>query len=201
MFHTTLINLDPDGSRASSELGSQCVGELSAEELVALLHQFRALDPLQNVEADPEIVLERRRRKHIVRTAKGRLFFYDARNVLEQTLVLTPEEIVTEMESSPAVSRPRRLTATASDSAASPRYIPPASTAVSALRPRHRAALALAAACFAGYVAYAQNATTTKRRATGTTTAEEGVAAVAPRAPHVSLLRKLRSLPWTAVPS
>ncbi len=154
MFRTTVVNFDPNTAQASPDFGSQEVGELTADELRELLEIFRGLDPIQNVEADPEVHIEARRYKYVVRTGQNRLMLSDPRKVLEPALVLGAEAIIAELDGSAAAARTR-----------APFVIPPTvptepvlhSTAVAtvpALRVAHRIALALAACLLAGYLAY-----------------------------------------------
>ncbi len=105
MFRVTLVNLDPSGRTATAEAGPRYLGELGREELLALLEAFRTLDAIQNVEADPEIVIEVRGRKHVVRTGQGRLLLHDPRDSSQPSLVLTAEQIVAEVDGSAAAAR------------------------------------------------------------------------------------------------
>lgn len=153
MIRTTLLNLDPTAARASSTLGPRHLGELHSDEVLGLLQRFSALDPIENVEAEPEIVLEVRRSKHIVRTGQGRLFFCDPRNVLEQTLVLTPAEIIAEMDGSAAALR-TRVPFTDGAAPTEDVILPDLPKPASALRPAHRVTLGAAAFFLAGYLLY-----------------------------------------------
>jgi cobyrinic acid a,c-diamide synthase len=155
MFRATLINWERETAQAALEMPPRPLGLLSSDEVRELLEQFRALDPLQNAEADPEVHLEVRRHKHVVRTGQGRLFLYDPRNSLDPALVLTAEEIIAELDGSAAAARTRAPFM----SPALPEELAPVASAprpVSPLRPHPRAVLAGASLCLAGYLAYAQ---------------------------------------------
>ena len=148
MFRVTLVNFEAASGRASVEYGSAPGGYLPAPELLELLERFAAVDPIENAEAEPEIGVEVRRRRHVLRTGQGRLFLYDPRNALEPALVLTPQEVLAELDGSAAAARTRApfpLAATAPTEEPVPANTQPT---VSPLRRGHRAALwVLSAAC------------------------------------------------------
>jgi hypothetical protein len=80
MLDVTTVNLSPDASVAIPDLGSQNLGSRNAPELEKLLNNFRSLDPIQNHDADPKIVIQTSSAKWIVRTGSGKLFLYNVRN-------------------------------------------------------------------------------------------------------------------------
>ena len=105
MFSVTLINLTADG-RATTEGGAPLeLGSLSADETAALLDVFAELDPVQNMHADPEIRIQTRRDRFIVRTGQKKLFLYDARRLSEPAYVLTAREIIAELDGTAAAKR------------------------------------------------------------------------------------------------
>lgn len=156
MFRTTLVNLSPDATSTDAGSGRNYVGELLSHEVIALLTKFQSLDSIQNIECDPEIILELRRSKHVVRTGQGRLYLYDGRDLLAPALVLTPEQIVAEIDGSAAASRTRApfpLPISAAPPEANtfqPSLPPPTSP----LKGIHRAVLATVALSLTGYLAY-----------------------------------------------
>jgi hypothetical protein len=107
MYHVTLVNLAPDARSADVYLGASKSRTCSAAELGALLNVFRELDPLQNVEADPEIRIHHRSSRYTVRTGQGRLLFSDANDSTQPTLVLSVAEILAELDGSAAAARTR----------------------------------------------------------------------------------------------
>lgn len=155
MFRTTLINWDHETAQAALEMPPRPLGLLSAGEVRALLEQFRALDAIQNAEVDPEIHLEVRRHKHVVRTGQGRLFLSDPRNMFEPALVLTIDEIIAELDGSAAAARTRAPFVAPHNTAEEPTVVAPMPRPVSPLRPYHRMALAGLAFCLAGYLVHA----------------------------------------------
>ena len=61
MFHVAVVNLSPDARTATAGDGRRELGQLTAEQLIALLNTFAELDPVQNNDADPEIWVQRGR--------------------------------------------------------------------------------------------------------------------------------------------
>ena len=155
MFRTTLVNLSADATQASPDFGPRSLGTKSRDEVRALLEQFRALDAVANAKADPEILLETRREKHLVRTGQNRLYLYDPRDALAPALVLSVDEIIAELDGTAAAARTRAPfvpPAAVVDEGYTPVRLPPPRTT---LRPPHRLALGLIAACSAGYLVFA----------------------------------------------
>jgi hypothetical protein len=108
-FSITLVALQPDGGRASVDFGQKAVGQMAAEELRQLLERFRTLDPIELVTADPEIIIEHRRAKFVVRAGEGKLYFQDRSKFDELTLALTSSEIVAELDGTAKAERSRRV--------------------------------------------------------------------------------------------
>ncbi|WP_414660667.1 hypothetical protein [Horticoccus sp. 23ND18S-11] len=109
MIRATLVRFDPDSGRSASDLMDRNAGELTTGELVALLGKFRTIDPIENVEAEPEIVLETGRQKFVVTTLLGRLHLVEPRKAFATALVLSPEDVVAEIDGSAAAARNRTL--------------------------------------------------------------------------------------------
>jgi hypothetical protein len=101
MFKVSTVNLSADTTAASSDFGLTELGELSAAELAALLDRFRALDAVQNAEADPHLFVEAPAGRFLVRTGQGRLQLYNARDNSEPAAELTADEIVTQLNRAP----------------------------------------------------------------------------------------------------
>lgn len=80
MFNVTLVHLSPDLRTASERASPSSLGGISAGELLELLERFRALDPVQNAEAEPQVAIVSPAGKHFVRTEHGKLFLYEARD-------------------------------------------------------------------------------------------------------------------------
>jgi len=156
MFRTTLVNLSPDAASTDAASGRNYVGELLGHEVIALLTKFQSLDSIQNIDSDPEIILELRRSKHVVRTGQGRLFLYDGRDLLVPAMVLTPDQIIAEIDGSAAASRTRPplpfpLSATPPEENT---FQPSLPRPTSPLRGTHRGVLATVALTLTGYLAY-----------------------------------------------
>lgn len=80
MFVVSTHNLTPDLRTARADVGSCDFGNLSAEQLIAILENFRLIDSIQNHEAEPHVSIQTPNGKFIVRTGQGKLFLYDARD-------------------------------------------------------------------------------------------------------------------------
>lgn len=152
MLRTTLVNCDPDAALVSSDLGKRCLGDLEPFAVVILLEKFAAIDPVLNAVVDPEVVIETTRHKFIVRTGQGRLFLYDLRNALEPAIVLTPEEVVAELDGSAARARSRVRIIRPVETREEPEPVAPQSLPLAGLRPPHRLALLSTALCLTIYL-------------------------------------------------
>ncbi len=105
IFNVTLVNLDADARTAVPDQGRLSLGKLTTDQLIALLEAFRELDPLQNLEAEPEILVEARREKYLIRNDRKNLLLYNVRNTAEPAYKLTPAEIIAELDGSAASAR------------------------------------------------------------------------------------------------
>lgn len=83
MFQVTTVNLSSDTLSASPNLGSADLGDLSVEEMTALLERFSQLDPQQNEDAEPHLLVTARAGRFVIRTDQGKLFLRNARDVSE----------------------------------------------------------------------------------------------------------------------
>jgi hypothetical protein len=98
MFTVTSVNLSSDTTTASVEFEPTELGTLSAEEFTALLERFSLLNPRQNFEADPHLIVTAAAGKFIVRTGQGKLFLYNARDTTEPYSELSVPEIVAQLD-------------------------------------------------------------------------------------------------------
>jgi hypothetical protein len=98
MFTVTTVNLSSDTTRADAALGPAELGALSSEEFTALLERFRLLDSTQNHEADPQLVVSAAAGRFLIRTGKGKLFLYNARDPTEPYSELAPVDIVAHLD-------------------------------------------------------------------------------------------------------
>lgn len=104
MFNVTLVNLSPDARTADAALGALKRENVPPSEVIALLEAFRGLDPLQ-YDADPEIRVVALHGSFFIRTERGKLFFYDARNRAEPACELSIPEIMAELDGSAMLAR------------------------------------------------------------------------------------------------
>jgi hypothetical protein len=98
MFTVTTVNLSSDTTTVDATLGSADLGVLSEDEFLALLNRFRVLDAVQNSDADPHLLVSASAGRFIIRTGRGKLFLYNARDTTEPYAELSPEEIVVQLD-------------------------------------------------------------------------------------------------------
>lgn len=156
MFNVTVVNLATDAGAANVGGGPVTLGEVDARELRALLEAFAGLDPVENVRADPEIRIQYRRDRFIVRTGQRKLFLQDERKLSEPAYVLTAGEIIAEIDGSAAAKRttppmPLRL-ASEHEAPAVPLPVPAVATPAPSLG--WRIGLIAIVLLLGGYVAY-----------------------------------------------
>lgn len=154
MIRTTFENFDPNTGRASVEIGERRLGELENATLVELLVAFRSVDPIENVEAEPRVILETRRQKRIVTTGIGRLYVHDPRNGLAPMVVMTPQEIIGEIDGSTALERSRLVAERCRKALASRVFLPKPPPPDSPQRTRFQIALSVVALLLASYCLY-----------------------------------------------
>jgi hypothetical protein len=105
MFNVTLINLTADARTTTEGGGPLDLGLVPVAELLALLDAFAELDAVENMKADPEIRIQTRKDRFIVRTGQRKLFLYDARRLSEPAYVLSSGEILAELDGTAAARR------------------------------------------------------------------------------------------------
>ncbi len=105
MFNLTFVNLAPDARATAEGSGPVDHGQVTPEELTALLDAFAEIDPVQNMKVDPEIRIQTKRDRYIVRTGQKKLFLYDARKQSEPAYVLSAAEIIAELDGTAAARR------------------------------------------------------------------------------------------------
>ncbi len=105
MFNVTLVNLTPDATTAVEGHAPVDLGRIPANELLALLEVFAAIDAVQNLKVDPEIRVQTRRDRFIIRTGQGKLLLYDARRLSEPAYVYSAGEIIAELDGTAAALR------------------------------------------------------------------------------------------------
>ena len=122
MYNVTLHRLDSEVRSASPDYRDCALGGVSGEELTSLLERFCQLDAVENAHADPEIRMEKGRQCYIVKTGQKKLFLYNVRDRLAPTSVVTPAEVLVELD---AIARPAASFAKPTLPEV-PDYIPPA---------------------------------------------------------------------------
>jgi hypothetical protein len=98
MFKISTIYLDPDLHHAGVQHGSVNRGEMDAAGIVALLEKFSSIDAMEMLDMDPQIIAAGRNCKLIIRTNRKKLFVYNAENMNESAVEMTPAEIVQKLD-------------------------------------------------------------------------------------------------------
>ncbi|MBX3749793.1 MAG: hypothetical protein KF897_06875 [Opitutaceae bacterium] len=127
----TTENLNPACTVADAAFGRIDRGELSADELRALLANLAAVDPSQDQRHDPGIIVRVRDQSHLIRPARGQWLLYNARDVSQPGVKLALPELMAILEESapsPAGAEPAPEAAPVPE--ASPRRNPRALVAV-----------------------------------------------------------------------
>lgn len=106
MFHVNTQNLTPDLRTAAPNLGTCDFGDLTPDQLLAMMENLVLIDPAQNQEADPHLVVECPAGKFRIRTAQGKLLLYDARNAAQAYVELPADAILRELQSAGAPTAP-----------------------------------------------------------------------------------------------
>jgi hypothetical protein len=97
MYRVTTSNLGPDAQRIDAG-ENRDRGDLDAPELVVLLDAFLGIDPAENEEHDPHIVVTGRGAKVIIRTSRGRLQVYDVRDHAAPGIEMTVAGIIERLD-------------------------------------------------------------------------------------------------------
>ena len=98
MFHVVTVNLATDATAADIAHGTATVGELTAGDLASLLERFRRLDPVQNHDTDPHILVTAPSGRYRIRTGQGKLFLDTPRNSAQPYSELSVDEIIRFLE-------------------------------------------------------------------------------------------------------
>jgi hypothetical protein len=102
MARVSTVHLSPDATSANARFGPTDARDVGAVELHELLERFREIDPLQLVDAEPQVIITGRAGRFIVRTSQKKLFLYGARDAAQAYAELSPAEIVQQVEASDA---------------------------------------------------------------------------------------------------
>ena len=99
MFTVTSVHLSADTSSADSRLGPSELGLLTPDELRSILDQLRRIESPQPNVTDPHLVVTSAAGRFIIRSSQGKLFLHNARDTTEPSGLLSPEEIVAQLDS------------------------------------------------------------------------------------------------------
>ncbi len=98
----TTENLNPECTVADPAFGRIERGELTAEELQALLANFATVDASQDQRHDPGVIVRVRDKSHLIRPARGQWLLYNARDVSQPGIkVGLPELMAVLQETTP----------------------------------------------------------------------------------------------------
>jgi hypothetical protein len=97
----TTHQLSADGATVEASTGVIERGEISATELQALLTRFAAIDAIENQYGDPHVIVRVRDEAHLIRTNRGRLHLYNARDVSQPAIQLGVPSLMALLEGNP----------------------------------------------------------------------------------------------------
>ena len=121
MFRVTLRHLDRAAAHAQVGLGETELGLVSPASLKVILTTFLGIDAIENNDAEPEILIENRGARYLVRMSGRRLLMHNPRQPDQPPLALSPEEIIAELDGTAAAARHASVLASA---ATNPPFVP-----------------------------------------------------------------------------
>jgi hypothetical protein len=98
MYLVTTSHLGPDARRTSATEEPKDRGDLTSSQLAALLDGFVEIDPADNEELDPHLIVTGRGAKLIIRTSRGRLQVYDVRDHAAPAVEMTVAGILQRLD-------------------------------------------------------------------------------------------------------
>src|SRR5471030_821877 len=98
MYRVTTSRLGPDARRISLASEDTDRGDLSSADLTVLLDAFAEVDPADNEEHDPHVVVAGRGAKLIIRTSRGRLQVYDVRDHAAPAIEMSVAKIIERLD-------------------------------------------------------------------------------------------------------
>jgi hypothetical protein len=98
----TTHQLSRDGATVDPASDQIDHGEMTAAELAALLTRFTSIDAIQNQYGDPHVIVRVRDEAHLIRTNRGRLHLYNARDVSQPSSPFELPALMALLEGSPA---------------------------------------------------------------------------------------------------
>lgn len=108
MFTVTTVNLTPDLRTAQPDLGTCDFGQVDDGQLIVLLERFRTIDPVQNHDAEPQVIVTGSAGKFIIRTSHRKLFLYSAPDSSQPAVELDASAIAEVAKSPSPTSTARR---------------------------------------------------------------------------------------------
>jgi hypothetical protein len=98
MTKISTISLDADAHHAGVQHGTISRGELDAAKITELLGNFQSIDGMEMLDLDPQVIAAGRECTLIIRTSRKKLFVYNAKNMNEAAVEMTPAEILQRLD-------------------------------------------------------------------------------------------------------
>lgn len=108
MYNVTLVNLTAD-ARAVASLAHFEQREVGHEDLLVLLRNFCAIDPVENAAGATEIRIRVRAESYLIRTEQGRLVLYDVLHREVPGQLYTLEQIMPELDGTAGAGRSQAI--------------------------------------------------------------------------------------------
>lgn len=105
MYDLTLINLAADARTVSAGSGKIEQRGVDDAAVRSLLHNFCAIDPVENATADPEIRVRTPDGTFLIRAAQKKLILYDLDDRDAPAQVLTPDDAMAELDGTAPAAR------------------------------------------------------------------------------------------------
>jgi hypothetical protein len=104
MTKISTIFLDADARHVGVQHGTVSRGELDAARITQLLENFRSTDAMEAIDTDPQIIATGPACTLIIRTNRKKLFVYNAKNMNEAAVEMTPADILQRLDNIAPVS-------------------------------------------------------------------------------------------------
>lgn len=106
MMRVSTVNLSPNLDRVDPAHGTVDRGEMSASALGDLLAAFCETDPYLNLEHDPRVLVRTNDAWYAIRTERGRLHLYNARDTSQPGSEMDLADLIAAVHNAPASASP-----------------------------------------------------------------------------------------------
>lgn len=96
------VNLSQNLDSVGPTHGTIERGEMTTGALAVLLTEFRLIDPALNLEHDPKVMVRTNAAWHAIRTERGRLSLYDARDSSQPGVEMELSDLLAALQGAPA---------------------------------------------------------------------------------------------------